>query len=647
VDRGRNGSYPSPTVGNQLAKISVGALLTCLGLALGAAPASAQNRVLELSYTPTARAQIAIWVETGEGTYLRTFRLTDAVARRGIGNRPGALQMNSGYHWPYGRREGVLPIWGHRRLEGEGEPFRRVIFQDRASEGFASRTTADASEDDFYCLSFNRDFSSKETLEGIDPTVDAMACPTVFNSDKGRYLTEGDVVGGYAEPFEDEMGVTSDMRVMDLTSLYPARRDLDQWGADDHPDSRLFLDETRTAMPEIDAVTMATPAGERLHRLQLALPAGWEPGEYVLYVEVNVEGDYNGAQWGPERFPTPTGPRWDTWAENYGYPYRGQPAVLYAVPFTLNSQGGVYTARDPMGYGEIHGMDGEVRPLDATISNDPVGAPGSGADRLLLQGDDTRLTLRVVPSNVCDGPEPPDACFQECSIDADCGMEGFLCYQNECLDECNDQVAAAPMPVADLQVTPMERSWEQATVEFTAPSSTREIFEYQVRVARTPYDPSTPFDEWGVEAKVAAAAEERVVIDPHAALPGETVSVDVGHLERESTYYVGIRAVDSCSAAGEVVVAEHQTTAVKFTTVSPCFVATATYGTPMAEEIGVLRRFRDRYLMSNGAGRALVEAYYDVGPAAADEIREDDGLRAVSRAILEPIVAFARWVVED
>jgi hypothetical protein len=101
--------------------------------------AHAQDRIVEVHFTPTARAQIAIWVETADGTFLRTLRLTEATARRGIGNRPGALQMNSGFHWPYGRREGVLPVWAHRRVAAQ-EPFPRVIFQNRASEGYASRT---------------------------------------------------------------------------------------------------------------------------------------------------------------------------------------------------------------------------------------------------------------------------------------------------------------------------------------------------------------------------------------------------------------------------------------------------------------------------------------------------------------------------
>ena len=104
--------------------------------------------------------------------------------------------MNSGYRWPYGRREGALPIWAHRRMTAAGaKPFPRVIFQSRV-EGLASRTTTDQSVDHYYCLQFDMSKSSRDDL-------DAISCATIFNSDKGRYLTADDVAKGYAEPFED------------------------------------------------------------------------------------------------------------------------------------------------------------------------------------------------------------------------------------------------------------------------------------------------------------------------------------------------------------------------------------------------------------------------------------------------------------
>src|SRR5687767_12505534 len=88
---------------------------------LGVAGSSAaQAPSLELTFTPIDRAQIAVWVERDDGTFMGTLALTYAVAKAGIGNRPGALQMNSGFRWPYGRREGVLPVWAHRRAAVKG-----------------------------------------------------------------------------------------------------------------------------------------------------------------------------------------------------------------------------------------------------------------------------------------------------------------------------------------------------------------------------------------------------------------------------------------------------------------------------------------------------------------------------------------------
>ncbi|MDW8245195.1 MAG: hypothetical protein RMJ84_01330 [Sandaracinaceae bacterium] len=177
------------------------------------------QRLVEIEYVPTKRAQIAIWISDANDVYLRTLMLTQSVALYGIGNRPGALQMNSGFRWPYGRREGVLPVWAHARMRAPGaRPFRRVIFQDRVSEGHASRSSNDYSRDDHFCLSFNLATTQRDAL-------DAVSCASVFNSDKGRYITEADVQRRYREPIEMAPGVPG-VYLLDLYSLYPPRRDV-------------------------------------------------------------------------------------------------------------------------------------------------------------------------------------------------------------------------------------------------------------------------------------------------------------------------------------------------------------------------------------------------------------------------------------
>ena len=76
-----------------------------------------------------------------------------------------------------------------------------------------------------------------------------------------------------------------------------------------------------------------------------------------------------------------------------------------------------------------------------------------------------------------------------------------------------------------------------------------------------------------------------------------------------------------------------------------CFIATAAYGTPMAEEIQILRDFRDEYLLTNPVGQTLVDFYYRNSPPIAEFITEHPSLKSIVRAGLLPVVAMSTIAV--
>ena len=70
-----------------------------------------------------------------------------------------------------------------------------------------------------------------------------------------------------------------------------------------------------------------------------------------------------------------------------------------------------------------------------------------------------------------------------------------------------------------------------------------------------------------------------------------------------------------------------------------CFIATAAYGTPAAEEINILRQWRDEFLLHSRQGKAFVDFYYEFSPPIADFISEREVLRtAVREGFVDPVV---------
>ncbi len=69
-----------------------------------------------------------------------------------------------------------------------------------------------------------------------------------------------------------------------------------------------------------------------------------------------------------------------------------------------------------------------------------------------------------------------------------------------------------------------------------------------------------------------------------------------------------------------------------------CFIATAAYGSRIANEVIVLRNFRDNVLLQTSAGRSFVKFYCETSPPPADYIGEHEIARTATRLALTPIV---------
>jgi len=75
-----------------------------------------------------------------------------------------------------------------------------------------------------------------------------------------------------------------------------------------------------------------------------------------------------------------------------------------------------------------------------------------------------------------------------------------------------------------------------------------------------------------------------------------------------------------------------------------CFIATAVVGTDTAEEIKILRHFRDVVLLPNRLGAEFVSLYYEISPPIAEVISRHDLLRtAVRVGFIDPVVATLDW----
>ncbi|MGE0400213.1 MAG: fibronectin type III domain-containing protein [Kofleriaceae bacterium] len=539
-------------------------LVASLGLSLVSLPAVAAPgvcHVVDVQMQPEARVdlrparnmppQIVVWVEDTQGNFIDTVFITQSVGTYGLGNRPGRFDFNSAPGWPYGRRTTTFPVWATKKPER----FDSIMFQD-GNENNLSHAFNESSRETHFCRPLTPAPESPDSVH-----YDALTCasPNAVFTDKGR-------------------------RVADVQSKYPPRQDMTRTPGTDSASVDTFRD-----MNPYDAISQATPAIGQLATIGWPLPFELATGDYVMFVEVSTEYDHN-ATYSEAARPGPS----VTFAD-YGEPYRGQPSIVYRVPFTIADEPGLAQTDTYAGYGAPDGEDGDLRAPDATITTN---VKGSGVGRLALVTD-------------------PDGTFR---VRVRSRVE---------LD------VVVPNKPAQLAISAL--SSRTATLSFVAPgddavAGTVRQYEIRVRVG------DTPFTADNFEAPDTIPIPSSIVPVP----AGELQELEVPNLLPETEYTVGIRAIDDCKNISDVASIAF-TTPARFTgEVDACFVATAAYGSALAADVTMLRHLRDSVLRKTVLGELFVESYYTFGPPVAGMVGESELLRATARTALQPIVSFVR-----
>jgi hypothetical protein len=530
---------------------------------LSLTPAHAQEQCVNVSvqFTPTDSLQIVAWVEDEAGNYIDTIYMTAKTGVYGMGNRPGRFDFNSGPipnpatgvddMWPYGRRTTTFPVWAHKH----DQEFPLVIFQDEADDNLSHSFDQSSPEHAPYCRPVSAEGSSQCWNMSDKMIWDTGTCATQAFTDKGKFSPT-------------------------LKSKYPPRSDLTR-----NADLDSLAVEMYATLNTFDSISRATPKGGMPTEIRWAVPRDLSPGNYVMFVETSKAFDFN-ASYNATVFPPP----------NVGYsacgkPYRGQPSIVYRVPFTITSTPSDASTTDYAGYGDPDGKTGGIRPPDATITSD---TPGSGALRFQLVSDNGTYRVRV--KSVLE------------------------------IDEAD--------PGAPESMRPKAIESSKVKLEFVEPGddgSLGAVTGYEIRVrANSELTPENFAESTLVVANVTPAGA------------GQLAQVELTGLLPETDYWIGIRAYDDCFNESPITITKLTTADRQVGEVDACFVATAAYGSLMANDVGMLRRTRDVLLRTSVLGELAVASYYTFGPAVSGVIGESDLLRTSVRTVLAPIIAWVR-----
>lgn len=523
--------------------------------------------------------QIAVWIETADHQYVNPpLMVTNGVAARGLGNRPGEWNFLSGPKFPYGKRPMALPIWAH----ANNRLYPQIIMQD-GMEDWLGWHEPHSSDDPYYC----------RPVRASEINVDAITCPTRFNSAKGRFDMTRPMV--YYPPRNDLTTFTA----KDCNQLYssePCPRDA----------------ESYASMNDLDAVAAATPPYGRPYIGIWSIPPTLPAGDYAVMVEVNKEYDGNTAHMHPDF----EDPRLMGYGINGNF---GQPSVVWRVPVRFDLMAAKTMSVDGIyGYGAWDGADGDIRPADATIS---TGVPGSGDGRLLAiaaPASGAMGRVHVTVDQCGAGPVPNGG---DGSGGAGGGGSGGA-------GGCDGAASGALPPVSGLMIEAAALAATTARVVFNGVTDAMAA-DYEVRYRVGSSMSECNFLEQSIRAP-------QVSLDT-----GGMASVVLPDLKPATTYAVGVKYQDTNARRSQLAWTAFATPGMRFTQLSGCFVATAAYGSALAPAVDAMRRVRDDLTRRSALFAAAADVYYRSGPAAADALKRSDTARAVVRRLLGPAVALS------
>ena len=419
--------------------------------------------------------------------------------------------------------------------------------------------------------------------------VDAITCPTaVFSSAKGRFDSS-------------------------RNNPYPPRNDLFSFTDRDcdEPFSKAGSACAKSAMAfamvnDLDAVSRATPSYGKPYEIRRRLPQSTGPGNFFLNVEINKEFDQN-ANHAYSTFQDPQLP------ESGIETNIGQPSVVFQIPFLVGETSQYFSTNTAKGYGDWDGHSGVLHPLDVTISS----SPGSGLGRLLsfrsswTEGEGVEARVHVMTSG----------CGAVDVFNPDGGQSGD-----------GGQAGCSPVS-APTNLEPKAVRATSATLRFAqGGEGDNRVLEYEIRYVEGPNIDEASFSQ-GIPVGV---------VEPGT--PGSSAEVLIWELKPSTRYTLGIRAKGSCGNSSQLESLSFETPAMVFQQLSGCFIATASFGSPLSDRISSLRWMRDVAVLNSPLANESVKAYYRSSPVFAAALATSSPARALVRVGLDPIVDLAEAI---